>query len=157
MILFPHDGMKAWCVYLPEVVEQQFAKMAGMWLPGLALLEQAMEAAPAGKRRNAAMDLAIALNGHHHFLSVANQVEFYRLRDAGGEKRARMAELVRSEMALARAQFPVARDWSVIGYEASNHYYYTPLDLVEKVLLPADSGGTGVRVPRLTIFNHCHS
>jgi hypothetical protein len=45
-----------------------------------------------------------------------------------------MRELVKSEMALARAQYPVAREWSVIGYEASNHYYYTPLDLVEKVL-----------------------
>jgi hypothetical protein len=35
---------------------------------------------------------------------------------------------------LARKQYEVARSQSTIGYEASNHYYYTPLDLAEKVL-----------------------
>ena len=80
------------------------------------------------------MDLAIARTCYHHFQSVANQVEFYRLREAGAADRARMRALVENEILLARAQFPVAREWSVIGYEASNHYYYTPLDLVEKVL-----------------------
>jgi hypothetical protein len=90
--------------------------------------------APSGKKRNASMDLAIALTCYHHFQSVSNQVEFYRLREAGAENRARMRQLAESEITLARAQFAVARDWSVIGYEASNHYYYTPLDLVEKVL-----------------------
>jgi hypothetical protein len=135
MILFPHDGMKTWCgKYPPEVVERQFARMASLWRPGLALLERAVAAAPAGKRRGAAMELGIARTCYHHFLSVANQVEFYRLREAGSVDRPRMRELVKSEMALARAQYPVAREWSVIGYEASNHYYYTPLDLVEKVL-----------------------
>lgn len=135
MILFPHDGLKAWCGrYPPDVVERQFAKLASLWKGGLASLEKAVALAPAGKKRNASMDLAIALTCYHHFQSVSNQVEFYRLREAGAENRARMRQLVESEIALARAQFAVARDWSVIGYEASNHYYYTPLDLVEKVL-----------------------
>ena len=39
-----------------------------------------------------------------------------------------------SEIELAQRQFFVARGHSVIAYEASNHYYYTPLDLVEKTL-----------------------
>jgi hypothetical protein len=135
MMLFPHDGMAAWCGrYPPMVVEQQFAKMASLWKGGLALLEKAVAAATGGKRRNSSMDLAIARTCYHHFQSVANQVEFYRLRDAGPGNRVRMREVVQNEIDLARAQFPVARDWSVIGYEASNHYYYTPLDLVEKVL-----------------------
>jgi len=34
---------------------------------------------------------------------------------------------------VARGSFDRPRS-SVIAYEASNHYYYTPLDLVEKVL-----------------------
>jgi hypothetical protein len=134
MILFPHDALKGWCgKYPPEVVERQFARMAALWKPGLALMERAVAAAPEGKRRGAAMDLAIARTCYHHFQSVANQVEFYRLRDSGGS-RSRMRELVQNEIVLARAQYPEARSWPVIGYEASNHYYYTPLDLVEKVL-----------------------
>lgn len=135
MILFPHDAVKAWCgKYPPELVERQFTKLASLWHPGLALLEKAVAASPAGKRRMAAMDLAIARTCYHHFQSVANQVEFYRLREERSADKARMRELVRSEIELARVQFAVAREWSVIGYEASNHYYYTPLDLVEKVL-----------------------
>jgi len=135
MILFPHDGLKVWCGrYPPEVVQSQFNKMAARWKEGLAQFEKAAAAASASKRQNAAIDMAIAKTCYHHFQSVANQVEFYRLRDAGSTDKARMRALAESEIQLARQQFPVARDWSVVGYEASNHYYYTPLDLVEKVL-----------------------
>jgi len=35
---------------------------------------------------------------------------------------------------LAADQYRIARRHSVIAYEASNHYYYRPLDLVEKIL-----------------------
>lgn len=135
MILFPHDGWKAWCGrYPPEIVRDQFQKMATRWKDGLSLLEEAASAAVPGKQRSAALDLAIARTCYHHFQSVANQLEFYMLRDSDSPNKTRMRELLRAEIALARAQFPVARDWSVIGYEASNHYYYRPLDLVEKVL-----------------------
>jgi hypothetical protein len=135
MILFPHDGMKAWCGrYPPEVVQQQFSRMAELWKQGLPLLERAAAAAGAGKRREAELDLAIARTCFHHFQSVANQVEFYRLRDAGARDKQRLREILHSEIALARAQYPIARAFSVLAYEASNHYYYTPLDLVEKAL-----------------------
>jgi hypothetical protein len=37
-------------------------------------------------------------------------------------------------MELARRLYPCARRHSVIAYEASNHYYYRPTDLIEKIL-----------------------
>jgi hypothetical protein len=94
------------------------------------------------KRAAAEQDLAIAFTCHHHFKSVANQIEFYLLRDQIGLQhgpelsgtKARMREIAIEEMQLARQQYELARRHSVIGYEASNHYYYRPLDLVEKVL-----------------------
>ena len=45
-----------------------------------------------------------------------------------------MRAIAAQEIELARRQFEFARRNSVIAYEASNHYYYTPLDLVEKTL-----------------------
>ena len=45
-----------------------------------------------------------------------------------------MRELARQEIELARRLYPIARGHSVIGYEASNHYYYRPADLIEKIL-----------------------
>ena len=53
------------------------------------------------------------------------------------EKKARLDEisrLVEDEIQAARRLFTLTRQDSRIGFEASNHYYYMPLDLVEKVV-----------------------
>jgi hypothetical protein len=81
-----------------------------------------------------------------HFRSVANQVAFTRARNAllAGDKpvtpeeraelQAAMRRAATDETAVARRLFTLARRDSRIGFEASNHYYYVPLDLVEKVV-----------------------
>jgi hypothetical protein len=143
MILFPYDAYKAWSgAYPPDAVRSQFRLMSAKWRDGIERLERAVRRAPATKRKIAQRELAIAKTCQVHFESTANQIEFYLLRDsiaqlAGEERRKaqrRMLELVRSEMELSRQQYFVARGESLIGYEASNHYYYTPLDLIEKML-----------------------
>ena len=81
-------------------------------------------------------DLAIAETCWIHFQSTANQIEFYILRDgepSAGTK-ARMRELARLEMELALRMYRITRRHSAIGYEASNHYYYRPGDLLEKIV-----------------------
>jgi hypothetical protein len=132
MILFPHDDLKGWCgAYPPEVVLAQFRKMADAWKRGLAVLERAL-----GRSRGAAEeDLAVARTCYNHFASVANQVEFYLLRPKLGSApvAGAMRDIARRELALAVDQYRIARRHSVIAYEASNHYYYRPLDLVEKI------------------------
>src|SRR5690606_216741 len=131
MILFPQDAYKSWSgAYPPDVVRAQFRKMAEKWRVGIEKLERLAGKVPAAKRKGAARELAIAKTCLHHFESTANQIEFYLLRDGEDTPaaRKRMAEIARSERELARLQFFVARGESLIGYEASNHYYYTPLD-----------------------------
>jgi hypothetical protein len=103
---------------------------------GIESKERSLAKAPPRKRRNAELDMAIAKTCLYHFESTANQMEFYLLRD-GSETPAslrNMRAIAEQEIELAQRQFPLARDHSVIAYEASNHYYYTPLDLVEKTL-----------------------
>jgi hypothetical protein len=143
MILFPYDAYKSWSgAYPPDAVRSQFRTMATKWRGGLEKLERAVSRATAVKRKTAERELAIARTCYNHFESTANQIEFYLLRDslpqleAAERNRAqgRMSEIVRSEMELSRKQYFVAKGESLIGYEASNHYYYTPLDLVEKLL-----------------------
>jgi hypothetical protein len=133
MILFPHDDLKGWCgAYPPEVVLAQFRKMADAWKAGLIALERAV-----GRSLGAAQeDLAVARTCYNHFASVSNQVEFYLLRPKLGSAPVAdaMRDIARREMALAVDQYHIARRHSVIAYEASNHYYYRPLDLVEKIL-----------------------
>jgi hypothetical protein len=143
MILFPYDAYKSWSgAYPPDVVRSQFRKMAAKWRTGLETLERVVAQAPLTKKKHAERELAIAKTCQIHFESTANQVEFYLLRDrlpdlSGDErKRAqqRMIGIARHERDLSREQYFVARGESLIGYEASNHYYYTPLDLVENML-----------------------
>lgn len=139
MILFPYDAYKSWSgAYPPSVVQTLMAKLARRWAEGVAILERI----DIRGQKEAVLELAIARTCHTHFESTANQVEFYLLRDeapgAAPERtqaiRARMIELAQRERELARLQFEVTQGESLIGYEASNHYYYTPADLLEKIL-----------------------
>jgi len=140
MILFPHDALAQWCgAYPPQAVHSQFAKLAILWRPGLDQFREAMKKAT---RRYAALDLAIAETCLNHFQSVANQVQFYILRgrlekagEAGREAiRREMATLAREELRIAKAQYRLVRRHSMLAYEGSNHYYYRPLDVAEKIL-----------------------
>jgi hypothetical protein len=142
MMLFPYDDTKAWAgQYPPEVAWKQFARMALLWKGGLMPLAEAVRKAPQAKKALVQFEQAIGETCYNHFQSTANQFEFYLLRDklrsgAGERKPAleRMRAIAEEEIELARSQFRIARHQSTIGFEASNHYYYTPLDLVEKVV-----------------------
>ncbi|MCL1856396.1 MAG: hypothetical protein FWF84_01965, partial [Kiritimatiellaeota bacterium] len=67
-----------------------------------------------------------------HFASCANQAEFIMARDRGD--RDAMRRLAADEMALAQELLPLVLADSRIGYESSNQYFYTPYDLVEKII-----------------------
>ena len=137
MILFPQDDYKGWCgKYPPQVVRNEFSKMAGLWEKALPAFRKAVSMVPPARREGALEDLAIAETCYLHFRSTANQLEFYLLRDGSQSAAAlrRMRELVKQEMDLARRLYPLARRHSVIAYEASNHYYYRPTDLAEKII-----------------------
>ena len=55
--------------------------------------------------------------------------------DVNTERRCReLIAILNREIELARRLFELASADSRIGYEASNHYFYVPLDLVEKVV-----------------------
>jgi hypothetical protein len=137
MILFPQDDYKSWCgEYPPAVVRDQFRKVADLWERSLPAFRRAVELIPKVKKTNAAEDLAIAETCSIHFRSTANQVEFYMLRDSRRTpgSLARMRALAKKEIHLARQLYGLSRQHSVIGFEASNHYFYRPTDLLEKIV-----------------------
>ena len=137
MILMPQDDYKRWSgKYPPEVVQREFSRMADLWEQALPRFREAMRAVPISRRRQADEDLAIAETCYLHFRSTANQFAFYLLRDGSRTPEAlqRMRAIAKAEIELARRLYPLARLHSVIAYEASNHYYYRPADLAEKIL-----------------------
>ncbi len=143
MILFPYDQYQSWRgAYPAPVVQKLMSELAASWAKGVDVLERALRLAPPSNRKAARLEYDIARTCLTHFESTANQIEFYLLRDeftaASGPSRerirARMINLAERERELSRQQFLTARRESLIGYEASNHYYYTPWDLIEKML-----------------------
>ena len=45
---------------------------------------------------------------------------------------------LRNELALAKRLFVIQSRDSRIGFEATNHYFYVPADLIEKILICRD-------------------
>jgi len=143
MTLYPYDDYRSWTgSYPPEVAESQLEKLARIWQSGLDRFREAVALVPSHKQDRARKDLGVAETCYLHSKSVANQIRFLRLRDdlasVDGEKGQRIAkemiEITEGEMRLAQRQYVVAREDSQIGYEATCHYFYRPLDLLEKIL-----------------------
>ena len=143
MMLFPYDDYQAWVGSYPvEAFQKQFERMAALWEPGIEQFRRALVRVPTAKQPAARKDLGIAETCYLHFKSVANQIEFYRLRAAcqaasppeRAALSARLAAVAGEEIELAKRQYAIARADSTIAFEASNHYYYRPLDLVEKIV-----------------------
>ena len=147
MVGIPYDDVAAWRgAYPVEVFAGQYEKVAEGWRAGIPLLKEAVEKAPAARRSDALAELRFAEAACIHFQSVVNQTRFVVARDAlaqtpstltADQRRALLAQIkacLESEITLARRLFTLTREDSRIGFEASNHYYYVPLDLAEKVI-----------------------
>ena len=143
MIGFPYDDVRTWSgPYGPQIFASQFEKLSAGWTEGLRALEAAVEKTPPDLAPAARRDLALARAAGHHLASVARQTRFVLARDAlakaPADQRAplidELTKLLTAESAAARDLFTLTRQDSRIGFEASNHYYYLPHDLIEKQL-----------------------
>ena len=136
MVGFPYDDLTTWRrIYPAEVFAEQFEKVAEGFAAGLKRMQAAIEKTDTQAHRNNLIeDLRLAEAATIHFASVANQVRFVMARDSQPPDRKTMSERADREIANARNLFALTCQDARIGYEASNHYYYYPLDLVEKVV-----------------------
>jgi hypothetical protein len=161
MVGFPYDDVDAWrSVYPVDVFATQLEKVADGAERALGQLNATVPPAHREHARNLAGERQVVEAAAIHFRSVANQARFVagRRELAGAhdaaERKARcstLETLVEREIDLARRVYPLQQRDSRLGFEASNQYYYVPLDLVEKVLncrdlldrwLPAQRRGT---------------
>jgi hypothetical protein len=147
MVGFPYDDLEGWRgPYPARVFADQFEKVARGWERGLVELQTAVAQAPTSLRSEAETELRFAQAARLHFQSVANQARFVLFRDALADATRplpparrqptidQLRVVVEDEIRIAKQLFTLARIDSRIGFEASNQYYYLPLDLVEKVI-----------------------
>jgi len=135
MVGFPYDCVEGWCAMYPaDVLETQFEKLSQGWKTGLDLLESISHEISHEHLENYSELKCIAGACYCHFRSSFLQTKFVRLRDCGLINSPEMKNLLDEETDLAVMLMGFCRQDSRIGFEASNHYYYTASDLMEKVL-----------------------
>jgi hypothetical protein len=143
---FPCDDLPGWCaVYPSEVFIGQLEKVASGFESGFQLLIACTKRTRLSRAESRALlgELNVAEAAAIHFKSAANQARFTRDRDrlARAVDRAEAMSLLialeatlRDELKLARRLFDIQSRDSRIGFEASNQYYYVPIDLTEKIV-----------------------
>lgn len=138
MLGFPQDDLDLWRGqhYPPDVFEKAFDLLSTSWASALQILKQARSLVPPDRQSLFIEHLRIAQAVYSHFRSTCLQIRFIRLRDqqAAPSFKQDMTTLLDEEIDLALSLRQLAACDSRIGYEASNHYFYTQATLLEKVV-----------------------
>ena len=148
MVGFPYDDLDAWrAIYPPEVFAGQMEKAAEGFETALERLRtdaaKVEQLSTPAQRSALAGECRVAEAAAIHFRSVANQARFVLARRALGSSKvpaasgpqiAILERVLKDEISLARRLHRIQSEDSRIGFEASNHYFYVPGDLAEKIL-----------------------
>lgn len=138
MLGFPYDDLTTWRGPYPEdIFEEQFRLTTTGWMAGLDILQQNARFVAEKERGDYKEIFTIALAGYCHLYSTYMQIRFIRARDNGFDKTV-MVTCLKQEIETAKRLYDIVLRDSRIGFEASNHYYYTLNDLREKVISCAD-------------------
>ena len=130
MVCFPYDDLKAWrSIYPADVYDRLYKELTEEWAKGLETLKKlGFERIFSDPALNELYDTAEV--SYCHFRSSYLQSRFVQLRDAGEDYSAVVDEEIEVTLRLADVE---ARN-SAVGYESSNHYFYTRGALMEKYL-----------------------
>ena len=123
MVGIPYDSLDGWRSKYPrETYAELIGKVADGFAEGCRLME--------GVATKKELDLFRA--EQMHFASCRDQALFVMARDRGDI--VEMKKLAQIEKERAKAYWPIVRADSRIGYESTNHYFFVPRDVLEKVL-----------------------
>jgi aminoglycoside N3'-acetyltransferase len=138
IIGFPYDDLEHWrSIYPEEIFIGQFKKLSDKWDKGVELLEKV----PDSPYKDELTLVAKAIGCH--FRSTYLQSLYVQHRDslppmsdhkAYNDKIAELRDIIRQEQKLAVELWQIIGKDSRIGFEASNHYFYTEKSLKEKVI-----------------------
>ncbi|HPO14553.1 MAG TPA: hypothetical protein PLI09_14005 [Candidatus Hydrogenedentes bacterium] len=146
MVGFPYDDLDGWrSIYPAETFIPQFTKVADEFYAALNEMKNSLTEMSLTDAQRKAIDEEMLVDEACaiHFRSVANQSCFVFARNAlapdlPNVDRATMITMletvVRSELELAKRLYALQTHDSRLGFEASNHYFFVPMDLAAKVI-----------------------
>jgi len=147
MVGFPYDDLEGWRgPYPPEILASQLEKVSTGWTTGVAKIDETIQAASAADASLQAVlleDKRLAEAAGCYLSSAAVQVRYLMARsrwlaavspDEKDKARREMLGHLARWGEEARKLYPLAKADSRIGFEASNHYFSIPQDLIETVI-----------------------
>lgn len=129
MVCYSFDDYETWINPYPlDVYLSQFRRLIADWRAGCETLAQAAQDA---KTAELLLFARVALA---HFRADLLHTEFaHAKRDLAGN-RERLRELIEEEHGLTQELLTLAAQSPLVGYETSNHYFYTERNLIEKLI-----------------------
>lgn len=135
MIGYPYDDIEWWSgIYPPDVYEDEYRQLVGGWREGLADL-----LAYEGQNEELDEMILMARAVLCQYESAYHHIQFVNRRDEALERGddshcAELLRIVREEMETVQTLIDLRLQDSRIGFESSNHYFYTLQDLKEKMI-----------------------
>lgn len=144
MVGIPYDDLEGWrAIYPPEIFSAQFKKLSEKWAEGLDVLREFRGQVEDDKRKAYDELLDVSESAYFHFRSTYLQIAYVMLRDnllktediyEINQIKSALIKVIEEEKEIAKRLCNIVRRDSRIGFEATNHYYYTVQDLREKVI-----------------------
>ena len=129
MVGNPYDDLNAWRAIFPEdVFIEQLRLLSDGWDEGCASLTHAVNDSNREILRSVLCWTKVCAC---HFRSMYNQSRFIQKRDSDGFID---REIIAEEAALAKIMLKLTKEDSTVGYESSNHYFFTKNTLLEKLI-----------------------
>ncbi len=134
MVGYPYDDLNCWKSIFPvEVYIEQLKKLSEKWFCGIKILRSLDEKTVANTPSLSLLsDCAEA--AYCHFRSSYLQSLFIYTRDDIEKNRVLLCETANEEGLLAKKLASLLSKNPLIGYESSNHYFYTQNSLAEKYI-----------------------
>ena len=127
MVTFPYDNYKLWCGnYSPENYLNLLGKLLEKWEQGLNLLNEIKGNPLFEELKNFAEVVYVSLK------SMSVHIQFNIERESDSKET--LIKLIKEEKELTKRLYRLASKDARIGYEASNHYYYTHNNFLEKFI-----------------------
>ena len=146
MVGIPYDDLDSWrSIYPPEVFIAQLEKVAAGFDAGARRMQEASVSVMEPDFKQAILEEhGVTLAAYVHFKSVANQALFVQRRNQlnaegcsetdAAALREGIVQLIQAEKGLAEQMYHLRAKDSRLGFEATNQYFYMPLDLIEKII-----------------------
>jgi hypothetical protein len=137
MVGYPYDDLKGWrSIFSEEGYISQMRKVADGFVKGMEIF-RSVDTSKMTPTQKADFEKMFIWSdvARIHFVSTVNQAEYLQLRDKSVPfSLKRLAKILDSEELLAKEMISNLKKDAHIGYESSNHYFFTAIDVYEKLL-----------------------